>query len=203
MKFSTKTLGQEVTLDAPDTPGEFDNLIGQKDACLNTAIKHAVYHTWHSKFRTAFAQALEENSSIKRQQIRKGNALQFELTKDGAKGAPIMESEQAYVNRVEAEEYDPTEITRIAHEVAALIPFDPTPSRKTKKPLARHLTAATAIMTRVDDEETTSEEVIAKFESNNNKQFTSIGDGEWNIDNLAQAVRINEDRKIKEGENEF
>jgi len=198
MKFNSKTLGMEVLIDAPDTPDELDAMVGEKDACLMAAVRYYVYHNWNPKFRSKFATRLEEESEIKREQMEVNGELVFEKPKDGEEqGAPKMESEQVYINRILADGFDEGEMQRIASEVADTIPFDPAKGGRERKALQKHYTAARVLIAAVEDGSKTIEEIISRFEDLNGIKFSSIGDGEWGEETLALAMRINEDRKLK------
>lgn len=200
MNYPSKTLGFDVNVETPDTAEELDALVGEANATLLAAIRYYIYHKWNPAFRPAFADAVEEETGIERLQASKGGDLQFRTPREGEEtGDPIMESEQSYINRVIAEGTDESDLQRIATEVASTIPFKVSGGGRTKKALAKHIAAANQIL----NGSKTPEEFIAKFEELNNIQFSSIGDGEFNVETVALAVRLNEDRKLKNAASDF
>tara|TARA_R110000772_G_scaffold102194_7_gene202862 strand:- start:148 stop:759 length:612 start_codon:yes stop_codon:yes gene_type:complete len=196
MNYPSKTLGMTVNVETPDSVEDLDSMVGEKDATLKAATRYYIYHTWNPKFRAAFSDAVQAETGVERLQASKGGELQFRAPKEGEEqGEPIMESEQHHINRALAEGIDEADLQRIATEVASGIPFTVASGGRTKKPLQKHIDAANTILAGIDSGAKTMEDFIDKFESLNSVQFSSLGD--WSVETVALAVRVNEDRKLK------
>lgn len=203
MKFTSKTLGMEVSVDVPDSMEELDELFGKKGTAFEAALRYFIYHQWNPKFRLAFSDALAEESGISRQQLEKDGVPQFAKPREGEEqGAPIMESEQVHINRVLADGFSEEDAQALASRVAAEIPLEPSASR-VRKPLARHKTAAKVIMAGVENGDKAPEDFIDKFEALNGIKFASVGNGEWDEETIALAIRVNEERLLKNTGGDF
>lgn len=207
MMFRNRSLGVDVLVDCPDSPAALDQMVGEKGASMKAALRYYLYHSWNGPFRESLAAAVQEKTGIERPQAVKGGEPQFETKKDddgNETQVPVLISEQAYINKVMAEgALSEDEYATLAQEVADGIPFNPQASRRGLKPAAKHLDFADRYLAAVEAGAKTQEEFISTFDDLNAPYtFATLGDGdtmgEFNRENIALAVRINEERKLKD-----
>lgn len=201
MMFRNRTLGVDVMINAPDTPEELDQMVGQRGATMQAALRYYAYHAFNPKFRPALAKALVEKTGIPVPQKVVRGEPEFEEVKneDGTTTqVPVLVTEQVYINGLLAQgAISETEYAELAQEVADTIEFRPGESSgKAKKPLAKHYDYADRYLAQVQAGTKTPEQFIETFEALNGVPFASLGEG-FTRETLATALRINEERKAK------
>lgn len=195
-KTTNKTLGFSFSVKTPDSVEEFNRLAGNANACLQMAVRHVLYHNWNPTFRRALCKAIEEASGVKRPQQKDGSGNP--VFADAENKVPVLVSEKIYLKQIKATGAMSGEaLQALAAEVAGKVPFEASASKRGRKPNKEHVAAAQNIIDAINRGDTTMELVKEKFEAlNEGLSFDElIEEAENELEALAAAVKINEDRK--------
>lgn len=183
---SNNSLGFSLKVRVPADYETFDAIFG-KDAALNLAVTHVLYHVWNGQFREAFADALSERTGI---------AIP---TEDGTEdGKPISETKfLAYVLAQKDGDGKPVistaDLNALAQEVAGtLTDLKPRESTRGTGNRTKEVKEAGArIFASIQSGERSLEDFVAKWEAANpGKVFASLGDA-TDVSTFIDAVHIN------------
>lgn len=203
--YINRTLGVEVPVTVPASCEDFDASAGQVGTAWSMAVRYALYHIWNVKFRSSFAKKVVEETGEPLPQKVEGGKPVFKKGKDddGAEiDIPVYVSEQVYINSLLAKELvTEGQLQEWALEVASEIPLELTGSNRTLKPNAKNKRDAQTLCTAFDSGEKDADEFVAKWNSlNPGKDFTRDCGEEVNVESVAVALRINDERKLRESE---
>lgn len=204
--FSQKVMGFDTVVNIPKTIEGLAEWAGGMDVVWKAAIKQILYHGYSPNVRESFAEELEKRfPDFPRPQAKDdaGN-LKFKKVKDDDGNEveePVLVTEQEYWNAVFAAGLmSQDEGAALAREIGAVTDAKPrvTSGRKPNKDC---YSAADKILAAVGAGTMTAEQFIATFEGLTGVSFASLG--EFNRDNVAMAVKINEENKKKSVGAEF
>jgi hypothetical protein len=135
------TLGFDLNFSVPETVDEYDQLAKKVGACLESAVLNVVYRSTFAKFRANFAEAVANNTGIKRNEETvlgaDGNPKKDE---DGNEVTKYTETEKVYFDRVCAQlvkdgklpsvEAAAASFQALAQTTIETIAFDPSESER-------------------------------------------------------------------------
>jgi len=135
------TLGFELNVNVPDSIGEYDSLAKKQGAALESAVLNVLYRSVFAKFRSQFAEAVENNTGIERETEPTGKKVKDENGNEtGEDAVRFSETEKVYFDRVCAElvksgkhasvEAAAASFAGLAQETIGSIAFDPSESEK-------------------------------------------------------------------------
>lgn len=209
--FTQRVMGVEVIVMVPNTLEGLCDWAGGPDVVYKAALKNILYHGFSPNVRAAFAEALEEETGVaRRQQVDNDGTPKVRKRKEEDENGneieveePVLETEQDYLNFVLAEgKVTPDRVNSLMQEVADASDPKPRPSQG-RKPSKAAMSFAAKYLAAVEAGNKTAEQFIAIFESKNGMKFSDIGDGEFNQENVARAIQINEERKKQELGSDF
>lgn len=95
------TLGFNLNFNVPSTVEEYDTLAKKVGACLDSAVMNVIYRSVFAKFRSTFADAIENNTGITRLTEPTGKKVKDEAGNETAEDAVrYTETEKKYFDRV-------------------------------------------------------------------------------------------------------
>lgn len=135
------TLGFDLNVNVPSSIGEYDQLAKKEGAALESAVLNVLYRSVFAKFRSQFAEAVENNTSIARATEPTGKKVKDEAGNETTEDAVrFSETEKVYFDRVCAEltksgqfssiEAAAASFAALAQTTIETITFDPSESEK-------------------------------------------------------------------------
>lgn len=192
--FENNTMGHTVFVPGPDSAEEFDNQIGQKGACLESAVQREIYHRWNPPFRKNLSELLVKETGV---EVPDHPKRTKKVKKDGAESEVADKmTEQEFKNYLLAEKrITEQRCDELAQEAAKLTgPLDLSPSTGGRKPGQQYYEAADQILAIVESGNQSEEDVRALLEAKANG-ITFDGLGGFNRDTIAQMAKVIEDIK--------
>lgn len=202
MLFTNICLGFTVQFEGPNTPEEFDQIVGRSGACLESAVIRFAYHKWNNPFRDKLCEMLLAKTGVPIPEDTKKAKVKTQV-KDPVTGVitevevhpPV--SEKVYMDLLKAQKkVTQAELNIMAQQAAKEVgPINLTPSVDSIPKALRE--KVEGVMASMDTGLLTMDTWINKYESINlPARFPRDADGKpiWTIDNVARAIVINTNR---------
>lgn len=196
--FTNNTLGMSLTLQVPPTCAAIDQAYGEPIA-HQAAIRYLLYHSFNKAFGENLIEVLMERTSHPRDAVlnKDGTPKTQKSKVDGVvTETQVLVTPQVYINQLfEKNLITEDELATIGQQVADEMDWSPKKGESRAKPAKVLVDAARRLMASVNAKAFKPETFIAQWEAQNGRSFNSIGDGTFSEENIAMALKINEDRK--------
>lgn len=191
--YTNNTLGIQTTIQVPESADEYDKKAGRVGACVEDATQYNILHSYNTKLRSEFLDALEKETGVKRN-VDQARTDAQPAKKDGTK-TPVYEKESLYFKRVCSETgKTAAEFKDLAQKTADALPFDNTESTGGGGRIGKEYKTAAADLIAKGAE--TLAKVIANLERLNPGLTVELDDdGQPTEESLAKAIKVNADRK--------
>lgn len=198
--IQNKTLGLSLNVEVPATVEAYDELAGEKGACLNDANNQTLYQNWNSQFRKKLCIRLAETKNVEwpEKTDANGDVVRGPDKANGEPGAALKIPEKKFFDILRPQ-FDTAELFKIAQEVADEIKFNPAPSRAAG-PNKGQINQAEQIYAAVVGGSSSEGSVAESCKTETGRELAEFGtvdwaDGETMVATLANMIKYDDDQQ--------
>lgn len=199
IKIVNNTLGFELPVQIPATAEIFDQLAGKAGTCLDLACRQLMYgNIWNGQFRVLLAKAIAEKLNIEIPDKPDGKKKKRRLPEGGTEEYIEKLETKAFMAKVVADKLmTEAELKVLAEQIAKEVGHLQVTPETTCGKLPKELEQmAEGVVAAAEAGTLDPQAWIDQFETMNpGSTFATFG--EWGVDAIARAIRINTDRVEK------